>query len=158
MAPPLLFDVSKVDPDQAVHDMATIERINPHRGAMRMLDRIVYQSEDLKHWVAVKDVRDDEFWVPGHIPGRPIFPGVLMIEAAAQLASFIGLYRFGGNIEFMGFAAVDDVKFRGQVQPGDRFLLLAQELEFRPRRCISRCQGLVDGSLVFEGTVTGMPM
>lgn len=158
MAPPLLFDVSKVDPDRAVHDEKFIEKINPHRGAMRMLDRIVYQSDDNREWVAVKDVRDDEFWVPGHIPGRPIFPGVLMIEAAAQLASFIGIYRFEGKVEFMGFAAVDDVKFRGQVRPGDQFVLLAQELEFRPRRCISRCQGLVDNQLVFEGTVTGMPM
>ncbi|MFA9477485.1 3-hydroxyacyl-ACP dehydratase FabZ family protein [Phycisphaerales bacterium AB-hyl4] len=157
MAPTLLFDISHVDMDKTRFDAKHIESVNPHRGAMRLLDGIIWQSEDYKHTVAYKDVRDDEFWVPGHIPGSPVFPGVLMIETAAQLASFVCLIRLPDEA-FMGFAGVDKVKFRGQVVPGDRLVLLCEETEFRRRRCVCNTQGFVNGNLVFEAVITGMPM
>lgn len=157
MVPTLLFDLAGIDLDQVRVGVDQIEKVNPHRGAMRLLDGIIHHDEGYTQAVAFKDVRDDEFWVPGHIPGRPIFPGVLMIEAAAQLASYLTLIRLGGQ-RFMGFAGVDDVKFRGQVVPGDRLVLLGQQVEFRPRRSICKGQGLVRGTLVFEATITGMPM
>ena len=159
MAPPLLFDISGIDLDHCVHGIDVIERLNPHRWPMRMLDGIIWESTDEgpKRAVAFHDVRDDEFWVRGHIPGRPLFPGVLMIETAAQLASFV-FSRQQAEPSFMGFSAVDEVKFRGQVVPGDRFVLLCEEIEMRRRRCICLVQGLVGGRLVFEGKVTGMPI
>ncbi|HEX7010017.1 MAG TPA: 3-hydroxyacyl-ACP dehydratase FabZ family protein [Phycisphaeraceae bacterium] len=157
MVPSLLFDISGIDLDRVKHGPDVIERVNPHRGAMRMIDAIVYETPDLSEAIAYKDVRCDEFWVPGHIPGRPIFPGVLMIEAAAQLASFTCLRRLPGQ-SFMGFAGVDGVKFRGQVLPGDRMYLLLKEFEFRRRRCICDMQGLVRGQIVVEGRIIGMPM
>jgi len=156
MAPPLLFDISEIDLDQVKHDAEVIERVNPHRGDMRMLDGITWLNEDVTCGIAYKDIRDDEFWVPGHIPGRPIFPGVLMLEAAAQLASFVFLSKL--ETAFMGFAGLDDVKFRGMVVPGDRLYILAKQIELRPRRSICASQGLVNGNLVFEATVRGMPM
>ena len=64
--------------------------------------------------VGFKDIRDDEFWVAGHIPGRPLFPGVLMIETAAQLASFY-TKKFVGWKGFVGFGAVENCRFRAQV-------------------------------------------
>ncbi|MEX0775635.1 MAG: 3-hydroxyacyl-ACP dehydratase FabZ family protein [Phycisphaeraceae bacterium] len=157
MAPTLLFDLSRVDFSKVQFDASAIEAVNPHRGDMRLLDGVYWISDDLNEAVAYKDVRDDEFWVPGHIPGRPIFPGVLMIEAAAQLASFLTLKRMP-NLAFMGFAGVDDVKFRGMVTPGDRLVLIGHSLEFRPRRCICAAQALLNGTIVFEATITGMPM
>ena len=157
MAPPLLIDLASVDLQDIQFPVADIEAINPHRGAMRLLDGINWASGDLTELVAFKDVRDDEFWVPGHVPGRPIFPGVLMIEAAAQLASFSCLKRMPEQT-FMGFAGVDGVKFRGQVLPGHRLMILLKQTEFRRRRCVCQTQGLVEGSLVFEATITGMPM
>jgi 3-hydroxyacyl-[acyl-carrier-protein] dehydratase len=156
MAPQLLFDLAKIDYGGMAYDAEAIEKINPHRGAMRMIDGIVYATEDLKFTLAYRDVRDDEFWVAGHIPGRPIFPGVLMVEAGAQLASFICLSK--QDIQFMGFAGLEDVKFRGQVVPGDRLYILCELLELRPRRSKSRVQGVVDGRLVFEATIVGMPL
>ncbi len=156
MAPQLLFDLSDIDYDGMAYDVAAIEKINPHRGAMRMLDGIIYATDDLKYVLAYRDVKDDEFWVEGHIPGRPIFPGVLMVEAGAQLASFICLSK--QDIKFMGFAGLEDVKFRGQVVPGDRLYILCELTELRPRRSKSRVQGLVDGRLVFEATIIGMPL
>jgi 3-hydroxyacyl-[acyl-carrier-protein] dehydratase len=156
MAPPLLFDISGIDTDRLVYDVQAIENINPHRGVMRLIDGIVYATDDLHHTLAYRDVRDDEFWVPGHIPGRPIFPGVLMIEAGAQLASFVCLSQI--KTQFMGFAGIEAVKFRGQVTPGDRLYILCEQVELRPRRSTSLVQGVANGTLVFEATIIGMPM
>jgi 3-hydroxyacyl-[acyl-carrier-protein] dehydratase len=156
MAPPLLFDISSIDTGRVVYDAQAIEKINPHRGAMRLIDAIVHASDDLVYTLAYRDVKDDEFWVPGHIPGRPIFPGVLMVEAGAQLASFVCLSKL--KTAFMGFAGIEDVKFRGQVVPGDRLYILCEQTEIRPRRSTSNVQGVVNGTLVFEAKIIGMPM
>jgi len=157
MVPPLLINLTDVDLNRVQIGVEEIERVNPHRGVMRMLDGIHWMSPDITAAVAYKDVKGDEFWVPGHIPGRPIFPGVLQLEAAAQLASYLTLLRMT-HIKFMGFAGLEGVKFRGQVLPGDRLLILGKEVECRPRRCICSTQGLVRGTVVFEATVVGMPM
>ena len=162
MAPQLLFDLSAHDLDKVLYDSSHIETYNPHRGAMRLLDAIVWEDieNEVTHAIGFKDVRDDEFWVPGHIPGRPIFPGVLMIEAAAQFASYVTMRKYEKQmkIDFIGFAGVDDVKFRGQVVPGDRLYLLIDGFNMKPRRAICKAQGVVNGNLVFEATITGMPM
>lgn len=157
MAPPLIVDVTGIDLTSVVAGVDEIERVNPHRGAMRMLDGIVQMREADRICIAIKNVRNDEFWVPGHIPGRPIFPGVLMIEAAAQLASYM-IKSWLKLDSFIGFAGVDAVKFRGMVVPGDQFVLVGKGLDIRPRRCICEVQGFVRGTLVFQGTVTGMPI
>ncbi len=156
MAPRLLFDLAKIDLDATAFDVAAIEKINPHRGDMRLIDRIVWTDQNYSQTVACKETHDQEFWVPGHIPGRPIFPGVLMIEAAAQLASFMAIKR-APEIEFLGFSGVDAVKFRGQVKPGDKLYILGQEIQFKKRRFICGVQGVVEGNLVFEAKITGMP-
>lgn len=157
MAASRLFDISHVDFGRVLYDTAAIEAVIPHRGHMRLLDAIVYESADKLDFVAYHQVRPDEFWVEGHIPGRPIFPGVLMIETAAQLASFVCLTK-QPHVKFMGFAAADKVKFRGQVKPGDRLDFLCHETELRPRRSVCATQGWLGDTLVFEATITGMPI
>jgi len=158
MASPPLFDLSQIDLNQVQYDAAALEAVNPHRGDMRLLDGVIWASPDESQAVAYKDITDEQFWVPGHIPGRPLLPGVLMIEAAAQLASFITLSQLGKPNTFMGFVGVDDVKFRGQVVPGDRLLVVAELVEKRRRRSICRAQAWVGDTLVFEGLITGMMM
>lgn len=157
MAPSLLFDLSDIDLNGEIRDAAAIEAVNPHRGVMRLLDGIVHESECGKHYIGYRQIGHKEFWVEGHIPGRPIYPGVLMLESAAQLASYGTLSKLSRD-SFMGFAGLDDVRFRGQVKPGDRLLILGKEVDNRPRRSIYHTQGLVEGTLVFEATVRGMPM
>ncbi len=157
MAPPLLFDIGRIDLDHVEDDIAGIEKINLQRGHMRMLDGVIYFDRQVGHAIAYKDVRDDEFWVAGHIPGRPLLPGVLMIEAGAQLASYM-LISHDPSIEFLGFVGCEEVKFRGAVGPGDRLMILGEALEMKPRRCICKVQALVDGSLVFEAKIKGMQM
>lgn len=156
MAPKFLFDLSSIDLDACIYDVEDIERINPHRDVMRLIDRVVWEKKETQDILGYRDIGDDEFWIKGHFPDRPLFPGVLMIEAAAQLASINFLTRMD-DINFMGFAGVEEVKFRGQVKPGDRFYILCRQIEIRRRRSISLVQGVVDGQLVFEGKVIGMP-
>ena len=91
MAAQPFFDLNELDLDAVALPSEEVARLNPQCGDMRHLDHVAWFNESLTLALGVKQVRSDEFWVPGHIPGRPLFPGVLMIEAAAQLASL--LYR-----------------------------------------------------------------
>jgi len=157
MPPPFLIDLSRIDLSRAVAGADDIEAVNPQRGHMRHLDGIVWMNDDKTEVVGYKDVRDDEFWVAGHIPGRPLLPGVLMIEAGAQLAAFVMRMRMP-NLGFVGFVGCDDVKFRGQVAPGQRLYVLGRQMQLKPRRVIFAVQGVAAGTLVFEGAITGMPI
>ena len=154
MPPQFLFDISGIDLNQCIFGQNAIREMNPQRGDMEHLNGIVYAEPSLGRIIGYKDVRHDEFWVAGHIPGRPLFPGVLMVEAAAQLSS---LYtrKYEGWKGFIGFGGVDAVKFRAPVVPGKRLYLLGKKLWSRHRRICSKVQGIVDGGLVFEAEITG---
>ena len=157
MPPQLLFDISGIDLSRIVCDQEEIRRINPHRGDMEQLNAIVHADVDLKRIVGVKEIRTDEFWVSGHIPGRPLFPGVLMIEAGAQVASFFNKKYFGWK-GFMGFAGVTDVRFRAQVVPPARMYVLGLKMWERQRVINCKVQGVVNGEICFDATITGMEM
>src|ERR1700677_4260684 len=111
MPPQLIFDISDIDLSKDVFDQEAIREVNPQRGAMEMLNGVVYADEEHHRLIGYKDVRLDEFWVHGHIPGRPLLPGVLMLETAAQLASFYAR-KFIGWTSFIGFGGVEDCRFR----------------------------------------------
>ena len=155
MPPKSLFDMSEVDPDRLIATRDEIYQVNPHGFEFRQLDGICLLDYDRGIIAGVRNVRDDEFWVRGHIPGRPIFPGVLMIEAAAQLVSYYVMNQTPDK-GFLGFAGVDGVKFRGAIVPGDRIIMLGKLLEIRPRRISGLTQAFVDGRLAYEGVITGM--
>jgi 3-hydroxyacyl-[acyl-carrier-protein] dehydratase len=154
MPPQFIIDLSAIDLDRVIFDQEAIRESNPQRGDMEMLNAIVYTNAERGEIVGYKDVRADEFWVSGHIPGRPLLPGVLMIEAGAQLSS---LYtrKFEGWKGFIGFGGVDGVKFRAPVTPGKRMYLLGKKLWARHHRICSKIQGVVDGAMVFEAEITG---
>ena len=155
MASSLLFDISAIDFSQTICDSACLDQFLPQTGPMRQCDRIVWANEDYKLCVGIKEVRHDEFWVDHHIKGRPLYPGVLMIEASAQCASWQFRHRYK-HLGFLGFLRCDEAVFRGQVVPGDTFVILAEEIDANSRRFISKVQGLVRGKLVFETKITGM--
>jgi 3-hydroxyacyl-[acyl-carrier-protein] dehydratase len=157
MPPPLLFDLAGMDLTRVVMGPDEIRRYNPHRHEMEQLSAIVHLDRETGRIVALREIGADEFWVRGHIPGRPLFPGVLLIEAAAQMCSLY--YKWvTEDSRFLGFGGVDEVKFRGQVVPGDRLVLLGQAEEIRSRRARFRAQGVVKDALVFEGRITGVPL
>ena len=150
-----LFDVSKFDVSTVIADREAICQVIPQRHEFQQLDTICHLDREEKTVAGIRDVKEDEFWVRGHIPGRPLFPGVLMIEAAAQLISYYAMSLFPER-GFMGFGGVSEVKFRGTVVPGQRILMLGKETEMRKRRCVGATQGFVDGKMIFEGTISGM--
>ena len=152
-----LFDISGHDLSSVHVPPDQLDELLPQCGDMRQLDRVVWIDDNSKYAIGVKEVRDDEFWVPGHIPGRPLLPGVIMIEAAAQLSSVLYQFKLGfENAGFLGFTRVDDCVFRGSAKPGDTLVLLAVEKKFQRRRFSCDAQGLIDGKIVFEVKCTGM--
>lgn len=157
MPPKPLIDLGAVDLSRVIAGPEQIRQYNQQRHEMEHLDGILHF--DLEEGVAVgfKDVRADEFWVRGHIPGRPLLPGVLICEAAAQLCS----YYYKKAIEtdrFLGFGGMEGVKFRGTVVPGERLILVARKVDVRPRRAVFDCQGFVDGRMVYQATIFGLPI
>jgi 3-hydroxyacyl-[acyl-carrier-protein] dehydratase len=155
MPPQLIYDISAIDLDRTLHGPDFIRTINPQRGDMEHLNGVVHLGPD--RVLGYKDVRDDEFWVPGHIPGRPLLPGVIIIEAAAQAASFFTRVQLGWD-GFIGFGGVTDVKFRQPVSPGVRLYLLLLMIWNRHKRVCCKAQGLVNGNVVFEGEIIGVAM
>ena len=157
MPPQLLLDLDSMDLSQCVCDAEAIEKVNPHRYEMRQLDGIIWHNPADATVLGYKDITEDEFWVRGHIPGRPIMPGVIMIEAAAQLASFY-IKHINQDDRFIGFGGIEDVKFRGVVAPPARLYLMGRLVENRRRRFICEAQGVVDRQMVFQAKIIGMPV
>lgn len=157
MAREHLYNLEALHPDRVLHDLEEIRRYLRQRFEMEQLSGVIVLSQSEGIIVGFKDVTDREFWVRGHIPGRPIMPAVVMIEAAAQLCSFYyaKVVRPDG---FLGFAGLDGAKFRGTVVPGDRLILIARAADVRVRRCIFDTQGVVGDRIVFEARITGMPL
>src|SRR5262245_29397007 len=158
MPPQLIIDPEKLDFDHPVADQEAIRRVLPQRFEMEQLSAIVLIDPERKVVVAYKDVRPDEFWVRGHMPEYPLMPGVLMCEAAAQLSSYYINTQGLMSGDFVAFGGLENVKFRGRVLPGDRFIVVAQLLEFRAgRRARFSTQGIVGQTLVFHGDIIGVP-
>jgi 3-hydroxyacyl-[acyl-carrier-protein] dehydratase len=130
-----------------------IEEIIPHREPFLLLDEVTV-IEPGARVVARKRVREDEWYLAGHFPGRPIMPGVLMVEALAQAGAVAVLSQEENRGKLALFAGIDDVRFKRLVGPGDE-LELTCELE-RVRGPIGRGKvtATVDGDLAVRGTLT----
>lgn len=155
MPPPVILDPSTLDLSRVIADREQIMCVNPQRHEFALLDAIVHCDVEAGVFAGYHDVRADAFWVRGHIPGRPLFPGVLMIEVAAQLASYL-THTILDEAGFVGFAGVDKVKFRDTVVPPARFVAIGRGKMIKRRRTICEIQGFIDSTMVFEGEITGM--
>jgi 3-hydroxyacyl-[acyl-carrier-protein] dehydratase len=157
MPKPFLFDLAEIDRNaEPVFTRTEIDAQNPQRHEMQQLDGVLWYDKDKFLVLGYKDVRGDEFWTRGHIPGRPLMPGVIMIECAAQLLSFFvkQVYEETG---FIGFAGIESAKFRSTVVPGQRLYLLGQITKLRKgRRYTAYIQGVVEDTMAFECEVSGM--
>jgi 3-hydroxyacyl-[acyl-carrier-protein] dehydratase len=130
-----------------------IEEILPHRDPFLLLDEVL-ELEPGVRVVARKRIREDEWYLAGHFPGRPIMPGVLLVEAMAQTGAVAVLADETNRGKLALFAGIDDVRFKRIVEPGD-VIELTCELE-RVRGPIGRgkATATVDGELAARGTLT----
>lgn len=154
-----LVELARYDLSGTVLDKAAILRELPQRYEFEQLDSIALVDTGAQVIVGRRRVRHDEWWLRGHIPGNPLMPGVLMIEASGQLCALL-YARVVPEVagRFIGFAGVDEARFRGTIRPGDEVLLVGKGLVATRR--LSKCavQALVDGHVVFECVVIGMPL
>jgi 3-hydroxyacyl-[acyl-carrier-protein] dehydratase len=158
MPPVALIDPASIDTSRVLVDLEGIRQFNPQRHEMEQLTAIVALDTDKHLIIGYKDIEHDDFWIRGHMPGYPLMPGVLMCEAAAQLASYycriIDLVKDG----FLAFGGLEEVRFRGQVRPGDRLLLVCKAARVNRRQTIFEAQGFVDNNMVFHGKIIGVPL
>lgn len=152
-----LIDFDKLDTHHVAVTAEGIRAINPQRGQMEQLHGLLLHDPAEGLAVAWRETGDHEFWFDGHFPGRPILPGVLIVEAAAQLCSFVAnsaLHRAGQPLLFAG---IEKARFRGAVKPGDRLILVARQLTISKRMVRFATQAMVDGRIVYDATILGVP-
>ncbi len=132
---------------------AEIEAIIPHREPFLLLDEVL-EIEPGARVVARKLVREDEWYLAGHFPGRPIMPGVLMVEAMAQAGAVAVLSESENRGKLALFAGIDDVRFKRLVEPGDVLELECEVEKVRGPVGRGRARATVDGTLAVRGTLT----
>lgn len=138
-------------------DVRRVMAALPHRYPLLLVDRVESLDPD-RGIVAIKAVTINEQFFQGHFPGRPIMPGVLIVEALAQAAGVLAVESLGlaGSGKLVYFMAIEGAKFRAPVEPG---VLLRLEVEFvqkRPSVCKFAGRALVDGKTVAEANFTAM--
>jgi 3-hydroxyacyl-[acyl-carrier-protein] dehydratase len=137
-----------------IFDIQQIMDFLPHRYPFLLVDRVI-EFERGKRIVAIKNVTMNEEFFQGHFPGYPIMPGVLVIEAMAQVGAILMMSDVPDRHSKLGlFTGIDGAKFRGGVTPGDQLRMEIDVISFRSRAGKMQGRALVDGKLVCEATLS----
>ncbi len=138
-------------------DIKRVMAALPHRYPMLLVDRVEEMILD-ERITAIKAVTINESFFQGHFPGRPIMPGVLIVEALAQAAGVLAVESLGlaGSGKLVYFMAIDGAKFRTPVEPGCLLELKVNFLQKRSSVCKFAGQAFVDGKLAAEANFTAM--
>ncbi|MDF2571763.1 MAG: fabZ [Sporomusa sp.] len=126
-----------------------IQEIIPHRYPMLLVDRIV-ELEPMKRAVGIKNVSINEYFFMGHFPEKPVMPGVLILEAMAQVGGVAMLHPKENRGKLAFFAGMDRVKFRKPVIPGDQLYMVAEIIKLRGSAGKVWAQAFVEGQVVAE--------
>jgi 3-hydroxyacyl-[acyl-carrier-protein] dehydratase len=136
---------------QTTFDVLEIQDLLPHRYPFALVDRIVDYVPSKKA-VGLKNVTINEPFFPGHIPKRPIMPGVLIVESMAQVGGVVLTLLPGMKGKFFAFAGIDGVRFRRPVVPGDQLMMTVELISLKMNRIAKmRGKAMVDDQLVCEG-------
>ena len=140
----------------AVMEQAEIQALLPHRYPFLLVDRVVEFDPD-RRIVGIKNVTVNEPFFQGHFPGRPVMPGVLILEAMAQVGGLLAFKSLGAATRPVVYlTGVDGAKFRKPVVPGDRLRLEIDVVKKRPPFWKMAGKAVVDSELVCEAEVTAM--
>ncbi|MEO0453081.1 MAG: bifunctional UDP-3-O-[3-hydroxymyristoyl] N-acetylglucosamine deacetylase/3-hydroxyacyl-ACP dehydratase [Verrucomicrobiota bacterium] len=148
-----VFPMGDIPRGEAGIDINEVMRILPHRYPFLMLDRIVKFEGNLKA-IGVKSVTINEPFFQGHFPGHPVMPGVLQVEAMAQVASLLLLRQMDTPGKIGYFLSADKVKFRRPVFPGDTLFINVEMTKSRGRIGKASCKCVVNDEVVSEGDLT----
>jgi beta-hydroxyacyl-ACP dehydratase FabZ len=156
MAATPLFDLNQLDLNRVAVDREGIYSRLPHRHEFMQLDAIVHLDSKAGVAVGLRHIRNDEFWVRGHIPGQPIMPGVLIIESMAQLGGILMAQELEHTGKVAVLLSLDKVKFRRAVMPGDQLILEAEAIRVKSRTGHVKCQARVGDAHVAEAIIKFM--
>jgi UDP-3-O-[3-hydroxymyristoyl] N-acetylglucosamine deacetylase/3-hydroxyacyl-[acyl-carrier-protein] dehydratase len=146
--------LSQLAPQDGAMDTEGVLRLLPHRYPFLMVDRVI--KVDGNRITALKNVTINEPYFQGHFPGHPIMPGVLQLEAIAQVAGILMLRRAENVRQLAYFMSAEDVRWRKPVQPGDALVIEVEMTKMRGK--IGKAKGVckVQGEVVSEAEVTFM--
>lgn len=141
--------MDETKPAVPVMDIDQIIAIMPHRYPFLLVDRVL-ELEEGKRVAGIKNVTYNEHFFTGHFPASPVMPGVLILEALAQLSGILLLKQVGKPGKIAYFLAIDGARFRRAVRPGDQLRLESEVLTMKSRLLKVRAKALVDGKVATE--------
>jgi 3-hydroxyacyl-[acyl-carrier-protein] dehydratase len=137
-------------------DIEWIQSVLPHRYPILLVDRVL-EMEPRKRIVAIKNVTINEPVFTGHFPGRPVFPGVLLIEGMAQAGGLLLLQEIPDRErKLLYFASIEEARFRRPVVPGDQVRYEIEVIKLRKTYCKLTAKALVDGEVAAEAVLSSV--
>jgi len=141
--------------DEPMLDIRQVQRILPHRYPFLMIDRVIELDGD-RRAVGIKNVTINEPFFQGHYPGQPVMPGVLILEAMAQLSGILLSRRLDNTGKVAMLVSMDRVKIRRAARPGDQLVIETESLHVRRRTGHCRCRTMIGENLAAEAEIKFM--
>lgn len=135
-------------------EIEDIIKILPHRYPFLLVDKIIEQSEDGKNIVGIKNLTFNESFFQGHFPGNPVMPGVLQLEAMAQVAGIMLNASLGNEGKIAYFMSISNAKFRRMVKPGDQLRIEVEAIKLRSRVGVVKGKAFVGDDVASEAELT----